>query len=92
MDKVYKKLSKKWNQPYNPTKEDLKFRYNLCKKTFCNSKCEGYPFQIKHKNGFQIKDKNGFKKKYTIAQIDKLKERGALSGCVNISDYNVFHK
>jgi hypothetical protein len=83
MDKVFRKLAKKWNQPYNLTKEDLKFRYNLCKKTFCNSKCEGYPFQIKHKNGFQ--------KEYTAPQIEKLKEKGALSGCVNVVDYNVFH-
>jgi len=80
-DKAYRKSAKKYNQPYKPTKEDFKFRYDVCKKTFCNRKCEGYPIQIKHKNGFQ--------KEYT-PQISKLKERGALSGCV-YTDYNVFH-
>ena len=84
IDKIYRKSAKKYNEVYKPTQQDLKFRYNVCKKTFCNSKCEGYPIQIKHKNGFQ--------KEYTSSQIYKLKERGALSGCVNVVDYNVFHK
>ncbi len=82
MDNVYRKSAKKYNQVYKPTKEDLKSRYNVCKKTFCNSQCEGYPIQIKHKNGFQ--------KEYRVPQINKLKEKGALSGCV-YTDYNVFH-
>jgi hypothetical protein len=82
IDKVYRKSAKKWKQPYKSTKEDLKFRYDVCKKTFCNSKCEGYPIQIKHKNGFQ--------KEYTTPQVEKLKEKGALSGCV-YTDYNMFH-
>jgi len=83
IDKVYRKSAKKWKQEYKPSKSDLVFRYNVCKKTFCNSKCEGYPIKIKHKNGFQ--------KKYNNPEVDKLKERGALSACVHIEDYNIFH-
>jgi len=83
IDKVYRKSAKKWKQEYKPSTSDLDFRYNVCKRTFCNSKCEGYPIKIKHKNGFQ--------KKYNNPEVDKLKERGALSACVHIEDYNIFH-
>jgi len=83
IDKSHRKSAKKWNQKYNPTKSELDFRYDVCKKTFCNSKCQGYPIQINHKNGFQ--------QKYTKPEENKLKERGALSACVHIEDYNIFH-
>ena len=83
IDKVHRKTAKKYKQEYKPTRQDLNFRYDVCKKTFCNSKCEGYPIKIKHKNGFQ--------KKYNKLEVDELKKRGSLSACVHIEDYNVFH-
>ena len=94
MKKVLKKSGEKWNLPYNPTKEENDFMYNTCKKTFCNEKCEGYDFfgnkqkQIDFKN----KIKNGFQDTYSKNKVEMLKKRGALSGCVDIVDYNVFHK
>jgi hypothetical protein len=95
MKKVFKKSSKKYNIPYNlPTKQEDEFAYNTCKKTFCNMNCEGYDFfgdqqkQIDFKN----KIKNGFQKSYSTNKVEMLKKRGALSGCVDIIDYDVFHK
>jgi hypothetical protein len=84
MNKVFKKSSKKYNVPYNPTKQDNDFAYQTCKKTFCNEKCEGYDNLAKTKNGFQ--------KTYSTHKVDMLKKKGALSGCVDIMDYDVFHK
>jgi hypothetical protein len=80
MDKVYKNNAKKWKVPYNPTKKDREFSYNVCKKTFCNTKCEGYPKKL-----------NRFSKSYSKNKIKVLQEKGAMSGCVDIIDYNVFH-
>lgn len=88
------KNSKKYNVPYNPSKEDNEFTYNTCKKTFCNEKCEGYNLLGKN---FELELKknlnNGFKNTYSKKQIEMLKKKGALSGCVDVSGiYNVFHK
>jgi hypothetical protein len=95
MKKVFKNSSKKYNNSYkSPTKQENEFAYNTCKKTFCNEKCEGYDFfgnkqkQIDFKN----KIKNGFQDTYSKNKVEMLKKRGALSGCVDIVDYNVFHK
>ena len=95
MKKVFKKSSKKYNILYNlPTKQEDEFAYNTCKKTFCNINCEGYDFfgdqqkQIDFKN----KIKNGFQNSYSTNKVEMLKKRGALSGCVDIIDYDVFHK
>ena len=79
IDKIHRQSFKKFKQKYNPSKSDLKFRYDVCKKTFCNSKCKGYPIKINHTNGFQ--------QEYTPLQINKLKDRGALSSCVYMEDY-----
>lgn len=94
MNKVFKKSGEKWNVPYNPTKEYNNFMYNTCKKTFCNEKCEGYDlFGYKQKQiDFKKKIKNGFQNSYSTNKVEMLKKRGALSGCVNIVDYDVFHK
>jgi hypothetical protein len=75
MDKVFKK--------YDASYKRSKNAINVCKKTFCNKKCRGYNAYISKKN------KSGFQKTYTKAQIQTLKNRGALSGCVNIADYAV---
>jgi hypothetical protein len=84
MDKVYTNNAKKYNIAYKPTKKDKEFMYNTCKKTFCNKKCDGYTIQ-----NFKRNIKNGFQKTYKKNNIQKLKEKGALSGCVDIVDYNI---
>ena len=95
MSKVNKKVSKKYNVPYkSPTKQDDEFAYNTCKKTFCNEKCEGYDFfgDKQQQINFKKKIKNGFQDTYSTNKVEALKKRGALSGCVDIVDYDVFHK
>ena len=94
MNKVFKKSGEKWHVPYKPTKEDNAFMYNTCKKTFCNEKCKGYDFSgDKQKaNKFQKKIKNGFQDSYSTNKVKMFKKKGALSGCVDIVDYDIFHK
>ena len=77
MNKVFKKSSEKWRVPYNPTKEDNKFMYNTCKKTFCNEKCEGYDFSgDKQKQiNFKKKLKMGFKIHILQIKLKCLKKR-----------------
>ena len=84
MGKMYKKYG-----PYHPTKQENEWYTNVCKKVFCNEKCEGEGELIS--TNLKKNTKNGFKKTYKNDRVDKLKERGALSGCVDITDYNVFH-
>ena len=88
MNKVFKKSGEKWRVPYNPTKEDNEFMYSTCKKTFCNEKCEGYGFFGNKKK----KIKNSFQDTYSTNKVKMFKKKGALSGCVDITDYNIFHK
>ena len=94
MNKVFKKSGEKWNVPYNPTKKDNDFMYNNCKKIFCNEKCEGFDlFGDKQKQiDFKKKIKNGFQDTYSTNKVKMLKKKGALSGCVDIVDYDIFHK
>jgi hypothetical protein len=95
MKKVFKKSFEKYNIPYkSPTKQEDKFTYNACKKTFCNEKCEGYDlFGDKQKQiDFKKKIKNGFQDTYSTNKIKMFKKKGALSGCVDIVDYDIFHK
>ena len=94
MNKVFKKSGEKWNVPYNPTKEYSDFMYNNCKKTFCNEKCEGYDFfgDKQKQIDFKKKIKNGFQDRYSTNKVKILKKKGALSGCVDIVDYDIFHK
>jgi len=95
MNKVYKKSSEKYNNPYeSPTKQDNELFYNSCKKIFCNEKCEGYDFFGNKKKQIEYKKKikNGFEDTYSTSKIEMLKKRGAMSGCVNIPEYDIFHK
>jgi len=95
MRKIFKKNSEKYNIPYkSPTKEEDEFAYNTCKKTFCNEKCEGYDFfgNKQKQIDFKKKIKNGFQDTYSTNKVEMFKKRGALSGCVDIVDYDVFHK
>jgi len=95
MKKVFKKLSEKYNIPYkSPTKQENEFAYNTCKKTFCNEKCEGFDFlgDKQKQTNFKNKIKNGFQDTYSTNKVKMFKKRGALSGCVDVVDYDVFHK
>jgi hypothetical protein len=95
MKRVFKKSSEKNNVPYvSPTKEDDEFTYNTCKKTFCNEKCDGYDFfgDKQKQIDFKRKIKNGFQTTYSTNRIEMLKKKGALSGCVDVADYDIFHK
>ena len=83
MDKVFKK-----HGPYHPTKKQRDWYTNICKQVYCNETCDGYTM---NKN-LKMQTKNGFNKIYKKDKINKLKERGALSGCVDVVDYDVFHK
>lgn len=94
MKKVMKKSSEKYNIPYiSPTKEDDEFTFKTCKKNFCNEKCEGFDFMGNQQQqaNFKKKIKNGFQKSYSPKEVEMLKKRGALSGCIHITDYDTFH-
>ena len=83
------------------------------RKNFCNESCgEGFDFDFmfgdkeRHKKNFQDnfskKLYNGFVDSYSAAEVEMLKKKGALSGCVkpithdvrikNAVGYDVFHK
>ena len=90
MDKINKKYSKKFNIPYSPVQLDDRFSNNVCKKTYCNVKCAGYPALYNKTLKRSVKD--GFHTSYTPRKLKKMKQRGALSGCMpSTRDYNVFH-
>ena len=92
--------------------EDMDYR--LCKKNFCNESCgEGFEFDLlfgkvkeaqkkKFQENFSKKLYNGFVDSYSAEEVEMLKKKGALSGCVkpinhdirikNAIGYDVFHK
>ena len=89
------KFLKEYKIPYGPlTKPEREYMYTLCKKTMCNPKCHGYDFNgnIEKQKEHKKMLKNGFTKKYTNKQINALKKKGALSGCMYIADKDGFHK
>jgi hypothetical protein len=98
LNKSFKKSSDKFrnpNIPYkSPTKQDDKFLYNTCKKTFCNTKCEGFDFfgNKQTEINFKKKIKNGFLNAYSRNKIELFKKKGALSGCTYDINYNISHK
>ena len=95
MDKVYRSFNKKYNIPYKtPSLDDTKLTYNTCKKMYCNPQCEGFDFlgDLQQQKTFKNNISNGFLKKYSPNTINQFKKRGALSTCVDMPDYNVFHK
>lgn len=89
MDKVFKAKTKKYNIPYDS--KEKKAAYKTCKKTFCNKKCVGYDFygDKKKQLAFQRKIKNGFQDTYSSDKVNRLKQKGALSGCVDIVDFDI---
>ena len=94
MNKVFKKNYEKNNIPYQPpTEKENKLMYKSCKKSFCNKSCDGFDFfgDVAQQKQFKKKIKNGFHDRYSNNEIQMLKKKGALSGCVDNQDYNVFH-
>lgn len=94
INKRMKQVSEKQKIPYQPpTDKDKKLYYKGCKKSFCNRKCKGYDFfgdKIRQKE-FQANIKDGFENTFSEEQIRMLKKKGALSGCLNMPDYDVLH-
>ena len=82
MNKVFKKNAKKYKIKYTRRPIESNFDYTDCKKVFCNPLCSGY---------YDQRLRSGFQTRYTKRQVSKLKNRGALSGCSHISNYNIFH-
>lgn len=83
--KYREKNQKKYNYVYSATNKADQFGYATCKKSYCNEKCEGLDFfgdkeeELEHKK----KIKNGFMNTFSAKQVEMLKKRGALSGCLN---------
>ena len=73
------KNQKKYNYVYSATNKKDEFGYATCKKSYCNEKCEGLDFFGDNKK----KIKNGFMNTFSKKQVEMLKKRGALSGCMN---------
>ena len=95
MKKPSAKFRKNYKLPYAlPTELETKYMYTLCNKTICNSKCEGFDFHgnVKKQKEYKKNVKNGFINKFNTKQINALKKRGALSGCVYIADKDIFHR
>jgi len=94
INKRAKQVSEKQNIPYQPpTDKEKKLYYKGCKKSFCNRKCKGYDFfgNKERQKEFQANIKDGFENTFSEEQIKILKKKGALSGSLNIPDYDVLH-
>ena len=93
--KNIKKTFKRFNVPFKiRTKKENDFTYNTCKKTFCNKKCDGYNFFGNKQKQIDFKKtiKNSFSDSYSKDKVEMLKKKGALSGCIELLDYDIFHK
>jgi hypothetical protein len=77
--KQREKNQKKYNYVYSATNKKDQFGYATCKKSYCNEKCEGLDFFGDNKKNI----KNGFMNTFSAKQVEMLKKRGALSGCMN---------
>ena len=87
MDKVMEQFNKIYKEP-KLTKKQRQNYLKICKKTYCNEKCEGYDFygDKKKQKQFQEKIKDGFQSSYSKDKIEMFKKRGALSVCVEEGD------
>jgi len=93
MEKVSKEFHKKYSKgTYNPTKSTKEINYNACKKKFCNENCDGILNDKQQQLEYLKKINNGFSESYSKDKIEKLKSRGALSGCIYVTDYDIYHK
>jgi hypothetical protein len=77
--KQREKNQKKFNYVYSATNKKDEFGYATCKKSYCNEKCEGLDLFDDNKKNI----KNGFMNTFSAKQVEMLKKRGALSGCMN---------
>jgi hypothetical protein len=96
-----------------PKKELQEMDLRLCKRNFCNQGCEeGFDFfgvkeqQEKFQKNFSKKLYSGFVDTYSAKEVEMLRKKGALSGCIKpsnhnniiiknkipVNGYNVFHK
>ena len=80
-----KRVMKLFKRKFKQTKQDRKYAIQVCKKSYCNPKCDGYKYYMSDQiyKDFSKKIKNGYTKKYTPAEIEKLKKKGTISACVN---------
>jgi hypothetical protein len=117
LPEIYKKIPANLKSFANKNKTFVKklekLDFGLCKRDFCNEGCaEGFDFDFvfgdkeKHKKefkkNFSKKLYNGFVDSYSAKEVEMLKKRGALSGCVkpiyhdirikNARGYDIFHK
>ncbi len=86
LNRVEKKHLTKFSPVYKPTKEANYQKYKSCKRIFCNEGCKCYD-SPSDKQAI----KNGFQKVYSPKKIEAFKKRGALSACMDIMDYDVYH-
>ena len=112
-EKDYLVEMRKNNKPTNSWKTKAQWQgidTKLCRRNFCNEGCkEGFGSYLQSANfqkNFSKKLYYGFVDSYSAKEVDMLKKRGALSGCVkpiNHYDsavqnaiptipYNIFHK
>jgi hypothetical protein len=87
LNRVEKEDLKTFNPSYKPTKEANYQKYTSCKRIFCNEGCQCYDSASDKQ-----RIKHGFQREYSREKIEAFKKRGALSACINITDYDVFHK
>ena len=96
---------------HNPSNYETKTRQRaidnqLCRRSFCDEDCKGPAYKF-HDNtllqtSFRNRLKNGFIDTFTRSEVEMLKKRGALSGCINLmktntplqpnNKYDIFHK
>jgi hypothetical protein len=95
----------------NPSDYETKTRQRsidnqLCRRSFCDEDCKGPAYKFHDNTLFQTlfrnRLKNGFLDTFTKKEVEMLKKRGALSGCINLmktntplqpnNKYDIFHK
>ena len=78
-DRKFKNMLKKYKLPslkkgnQQQQKDRYTIKYSICKKMFCNPKCLDI----------------NVKKTYSRRNMNKLRKKGALSGCIKSHNYNI---
>ena len=81
---ISQKRARDNNETYiERTPKEYKFALKTCKKVYCNKGCKNKFTDT----GFYKDISNDFKDNYNNYQINKLKEKGALSGCMKDEKY-----
>jgi len=88
---IWRKIARDENEVYlERTPKQKKFSLKVCKKVFCNKGCKKKnqgTRSYKDISGFYKDIVNDFDINYTNKQINKLQEKGALSGCLKDDRY-----